>query len=75
MIKGITLDEALSPMKMTCGNCGAELIVYPCPIPEGTTYCPNCSPEWLKHLAEYLMNEERTKRGLAPLKIKKGNSK
>ena len=67
MIKGITLDEALSPMKFTCGNCGGELIAYPCPIPEGTGYCPKCSPAWFKDYAIYLMNEERTKRGLAPL--------
>jgi len=67
VIKGITLDEALSPMRFTCGKCGGELIVYPCPIPEGFGYCPNCSPKWMKDFAEYLMNQERTKRGLAPL--------
>ena len=67
MIKGITLDETLSPMKMTCGNCGGELIVYPAPIPEGTGWCPNCSPAWLKDFAIYLMNQERIKRGLALL--------
>ena len=67
MIKGITLDETLSPKKFTCGNCGGELIVYPAPIPEGTGYCSSCSPSWLKDFAIYLMNEERAKRGLAPL--------
>jgi len=67
VIKGITLNEALSPMKMICGECGGELIVYPAPIPEGTGYCSKCSPAWLKDYATYLMNEERTKRGLAPL--------
>ena len=65
--KTMTLDEALRPMKMTCGKCDGELIVYPCPIPEGTGYCPNCSPAWLKDFATYMMNEERTKRGLTKL--------
>ena len=63
--KTMTLDEALKPMSMECGNCGGELIVYPCPIPEGTGYCSNCSPAWLKDFAIYMMNEERIKRGLA----------
>jgi len=59
-----TLDEALRPIAMTCGNCGGELTMYPAPIPEGIGYCPCTSPVWLKDFATYLMNEERIKRGL-----------
>jgi len=65
--KRMTLDEALRPMKMTCGKCGEELTVYPCPIPEGTGFCPKCSPAWLKSFATFLMNEERVSRGLNKL--------
>ena len=61
----MTLDEALRPMKMTCVNCGGELTVYPAPIPEGTGFCPACSPAWLEDFARYMMNEERAKRGLS----------
>ena len=63
----MTLDEALRPMKMTCGNCGKEMTAYPCPIPQGTGYCPCTSPAWLKSFAEHLMNQERIKRGLQPI--------
>ncbi len=63
----MTLDEALSPMKITCAKCGGEMTVYPCPIPEGTGVCPNCSPAWLNSFAQYLMNQERIKRGLSKL--------
>jgi len=62
-----TLDEALRPMIMKCGDCGGELVVYPCPIPEGTGYCATCSPNWLKSFAQYMMNEERIKRGYAKI--------
>jgi formylmethanofuran dehydrogenase subunit E len=51
-----TLDETLRPIKMTCSKCGGEMTVYPCPIPEGTGVCPNCSPKWLDSFAQYLMN-------------------
>ena len=60
----MTLDEALRPMTIICGKCNGELIVYPCPIPEGIGYCAKCSPAWLKDFAEYMMNEERKRRGL-----------
>lgn len=64
----ITLDEALRPMKMTCGQCGSkEFTAYPCPRPEGTGYCPNCSPKWLKSFAIYSMNEYRKEKGLTPV--------
>ena len=60
----MTLDEALRPTKMICGKCGGELRVYPCPLPEGTGFCANCSPNWLESFAIHLMNQERIKRGL-----------
>ena len=66
--KGMTLDEALRPMKMTCGKCRGQMTVYPCPLPEGTGFCPVCSPAWLGDFAEWLMNQERVKRGLEPIK-------
>ena len=62
--KGMTLDEALRPMEMTCMNCGSKMTAYPCPIPTGTGVCPNCSPNWLGSFAKFLMNSEREKRGL-----------
>lgn len=61
-----TLDQALRPMEMTCAKCGGRMKVYPCPIPEGTGYCPNCSPTWLESFAIFMMNSERSKRGLEP---------
>ena len=67
MKQTMTLDEALRPLKMTCGECGGELVVYPCPIPEGTGFCTHCSPSWLKSFAQFMMNEERSKRGLASI--------
>ena len=63
----MTLDEALTPIKMTCGKCSGELTVYPCPIPEGIGYCPNCSPAWLESFAKHLMNQERVKHNFATL--------
>jgi len=66
----MTVDEALRPMTMACANCGGQMKVYPCPIPEGTGVCPNCSPNWLDSFATYMMNQEREKRGLAPLNNK-----
>ena len=63
----LTIDEALRPTTMTCSNCGGQMTVYPCPIPEGMGYCPNCSPAWLKSFAIFMMNQERSKRGLKPL--------
>lgn len=68
MKQGLTLDEALRPMTMTCVNCGAIMTVYPCPIPEGTGYCPNCSPSWLESFATFMMNSERQRRGLSEIK-------
>ena len=65
---GMTIDEALRPTTMKCCKCGGILEVYPCPIPEGTGYCAICSPHWLKDFAEWLTDQERIKRGLAPLK-------
>ena len=70
--KRITLDEALRPTEMTCVECGATMSVYPCPIPEGTGVCPNCSPNWLDSFAEFMMNQERTHRGLATYKPLEG---
>jgi hypothetical protein len=64
---GLTLDDALRPMEMTCGKCGGTMRVYPCPIPTGTGVCPTCSPVWLEPFAKFLMNQERQKRGLAQL--------
>jgi len=60
----MTLDEALRPATITCGECGGELKVYPCPIPEGTGYCAKCSPNWLESFARFMMNNERSRRGL-----------
>ena len=60
----ITLDKALTPMTMTCAKCGGQMKVYPCPIPEGTGFCPHCSPVWLKSFALYLTNQERVKHNL-----------
>jgi len=68
MIKGLTLDEALTPMQMTCGKCGGQMETYPCPIPEGIGVCPNCSPIWLRSFALHLMNQERAKHGLREVK-------
>ena len=62
-----TLDEILRPHEMTCGHCRTTMQVYPCPLPEGTGYCPNCSPSWLKEFAQFMMNEERVKRGLVAI--------
>ena len=62
-----TLDDALRPLQMTCINCGGKMKVYPCPIPTGTGVCPTCSPVWLESFAKFMMNGERTKRGLSPI--------
>ncbi len=67
-VKGMTLDEALQPMKMTCGKCQGELTVYPAPIPKGMGFCPTCSPAWLESFAIHCMNVERTKQGFMPIK-------
>jgi ribosomal protein L31 len=67
MKQTLTLDDALRPMTMTCGNCGKEMTVYPCPIPEGTGVCPKCSPMWLDNFAKFMMNQERVKRGLTAI--------
>jgi len=63
----MTLDDALRPMKMECGKCGGELTVYPAPIPEGTGFCSTCSPVWLRDFARFMMNQERSRRGLNPI--------
>ena len=63
----MNLDDALRPMTMTCAMCGKEMIVYPCPLPEGTGVCPECSPSWLESFAKFMMNEERTRRRLATI--------
>ena len=63
----ITLDEVLRPIKITCGKCEATMTVYP-DSATGKGYCPNCSPAWLKFFAVFCMNQERTKRGLSPIK-------
>ncbi|KKL92758.1 hypothetical protein LCGC14_1881490 [marine sediment metagenome] len=61
----MTLDEALRPTKMTCGQCGSDdFTAYPAPVPEGTGFCPACSPAWLESFATFMMNEERAKYGL-----------
>ena len=62
----MTLDEALRPLEMTCVNCGDGMVVYP-DSNNGTGVCPNCSPSWLESFAQFLMNQERTKRGLEPI--------
>lgn len=64
----MTLDQALRPLEMTCGECHGRMIAYPAPIPKGIGYCPNCSPTWLQSFAIFLMNQERIKRGLQPIK-------
>ncbi len=64
MNKTMTIDEALRPTDMHCAWCGGMMKVYPCPIPEGTGVCPKCSPNWLGSFATFMMNQERTKRGL-----------
>jgi ribosomal protein S27AE len=66
-VKNITLDEALRPMNMTCGNCGETMTVYPCPIPTGTGVCPKCSPNLIGSFAKHLMNQERIKHGLTEI--------
>jgi len=63
----MTIDEALTPTKMTCTKCGGQMKAYPCPIPEGIGFCPNCSPSWLESFAKYLMNQERIKHNLKEL--------
>jgi hypothetical protein len=65
--KSITLDEALTPMKMQCIKCGGEMTVYPRPDVKGTGYCPCTSPAWLKSFALFCTNEERIKHGLKPI--------
>ncbi len=60
----MTLDDALRPHEMNCGKCGGKMKVYPCPIPEGTGVCPTCSPNWLGSFAQFMMNQERLRRGL-----------
>jgi len=60
----MNLDDALRPTTMTCAKCGEEMKVYPCPMPEGTGVCPECSPLWLDSFAMFMMNEERMRRGL-----------
>ena len=66
-----TLDEALRPMTMTCGTCGGNLVCYPKKWSgqeeQSVNYCANCSPAWLESFAKFMMNEERTRRGLAKL--------
>ena len=58
------LDRALTLMEMTCGDCGSQMTVYPYPMPQGTGYCPKCSPAWLKSFAIWGTNQERQKHGL-----------
>lgn len=58
----LTLDEALTPITMTCGKCGGQMKLYP--TPKGVGVCPNCSPAWLSSFALHLMNTERAKHGL-----------
>ena len=64
----MSIDDALRPMEMTCGNCGGKMVVYPAPIPIGTGVCPNCSPNWLGSFALHLTNVERAKYKLESLK-------
>ena len=66
-LKGYTIDDTLRPIEMTCAKCGGTMKVYPCPIPEGTGVCPTCSPIWLDSFATYMMNQERSRRGLAAI--------
>jgi len=72
MKANITLDEALRPMEITCGECRGKMEVYPCPMPEGIGFCPHCSPAWLKSFAIFLMNQERAKNNLAGIPKKEG---
>ena len=67
MATKLTLDEALTPTEMTCGECGGQMKAYPCPIPKGIGFCPNCSPSWHESFAVYLMNQERIKHGFKEL--------
>ena len=63
---GLTLGEVLSPMTMTCGKCGGQMVAYP-DANNGNGFCPNCSPAWAESFFKFLMNEERTKKGLPPI--------
>ncbi len=62
----MTLDEALRPMNMICGECDGQMVVYP-DSNTGNGFCPNCSPTWSESFFKFLMNQERTKRGLASI--------
>jgi len=66
MKRTLTLNEALRPIEMTCGKCGGRMVVYP-DSNNGKGFCPNCSQAWLESFARFVMNEERTKRGLQPI--------
>ncbi len=62
----MTLDEALRPLEMHCGDCGSDMVVYP-DERTGTGVCPKCSPVWLDSFARFVMNQMRQRHGLEPI--------
>lgn len=63
--RGITADEVLRPMSMTCGACEGTLTVYP--DAEGHGYCPCSTPAWAQSFFLFLTNQARAAVGLDPL--------
>jgi hypothetical protein len=48
--------EAGEIIPIGCMRCGLKegqgALLYPFPVVEGTMWCPNCSPTWLKSLLD-----------------------
>lgn len=45
---------------VTCGKCGCtDCTIYSYPPPQGTMFCPNCDPAWLKSFLAWGSGDER----------------
>lgn len=55
MTPGPCGPTALAPLEVTCARCGTAGTLYPYPLPEGTMWCPNCSPAWLHNFLQSAM--------------------
>lgn len=61
----LTLDEVIRPIvDCTCLKCGGASTIYPYPE-QGTAFCPNCSPAWLKSFLEFSTATRRVSLGLS----------
>jgi len=53
----------VEPMKMRCGKCGGDLLVYPYPHPEGTGICKTCTSksdaDFVKRMSEDIFAENK----------------